>query len=73
MYDVSLGMYPIKKINIGIEIPYPTAYRTMLDANVSWGSIVDFILMPLNLSLLMCIVKDPIPRPKKAIDIAMNA
>ena len=58
---------------MGIEIPYAIAYRTILDEKVNSELIIDFFFSVLNLSFWICTIKDPIPRPKKAIEIAINA
>ncbi len=61
-------------INMGKEIPYAIAYRTILDEKVNCESIVEFFFFRvINLSFWICTIKDPIPRPKKAIEIAINA
>jgi hypothetical protein len=58
---------------MGKEIPYAIAYRTILDEKMNCESIVEFFFRVLNLSFWICTIKDPIPRPKKAIEIAINA
>ncbi|MBD0299655.1 MAG: hypothetical protein ICV82_05220 [Nitrososphaera sp.] len=58
---------------MGRKIPYAIAYRTILDEKVNCKSIVDFFFSVLNWSFWICIIKDPIPRPKKAMEIAINA
>jgi hypothetical protein len=58
---------------MGREIPYAIAYRTILDEKVNCELNVEFFFKILNFSFWICIIKDPIPRPKNAIEIAIKA
>ncbi len=70
MLDVLGGMLDIKKTKAGTETAYAIAKWIILDDSCSLFS---YLLLQPTPSFWMCITREPIPRPKNATEMAMNA